>query len=218
MIRKIVAGIYVVVFFIAVIAGICSRQTYTDITKEENVMDYFKVAVLDTELATETVKRMEEVLPDANIILKVRAEGKVKHMFKLNKQLVTIEEVYKGENINKGNKIYITSFNWRFFFDNMFANMGFVNLLEKDKEYLVFIDEKVMSLDKRDNNTYRLIDTIVSPVFNLEDREHTIVEVNGEDFYVPYTEVSKNEFFVSSQKTLDELHNLKHKLIEKYVK
>lgn len=218
MIKKIIIGIYSAVFLVAIIVGILSKQTYTNITQQDDVMDYFSVALLNSELASGAKRRMEEELPNANIILKVKAEGEIEHMFKRNKQLVSVTEVYKGENIKKGDKVFIVASNWQFFFDDMTANMGFINLLEKDSEYLVFIDDKVKALDTNDNNTYHLIDTIIAPVFNYKDKENTIIEVSDDNYYVPYSKVSKNEFFVSSKDALDKIENLKYKLLAKYDK
>lgn len=218
MIKKVILAIYAVVFFIAVVVGIWNRQTYTDITKQDDLMNNFYVAVLNDELTSNIVQRMEDELPNASIILKAKAEGEIKHMFKLNKQLVSVEEVYKGDGINKGDKIFIMAPNWRFYFDDMSINMGFVNLLEKDNEYLIFLKEKLETLDISDNNTYCLVDTIIAPIFNFNDKENTIVSIKDDNYYVPYSYISKNEFFVSTQGSIDKIEKLKHNLLYEYVK
>jgi hypothetical protein len=220
MIKKIIITIYMTVFLVAIIVGIMNKQTYTNITRQANVMEHFSVALMDSELVSSTVHHMETVLPNADIILKVKAEGEVEHMFNINKQLVSVQKIYKGKDIAIDDNIYIATYNWSFFFDDMTANMGFVNVLEKNNEYLVFIEKKVKALDVKDNNTYRLADTIISPIFNYEDKDNTFVEVSddmGDDMsYVPYSKVSNNEFFVSSQDALDILEKLKYKLLDKY--
>ncbi|GMQ57177.1 hypothetical protein AN1V17_15720 [Vallitalea sediminicola] len=216
MMKKVIVGIYVTVFIAAVIIGILNKQTYTNITNMDNAMDNFSVAVLNNELVLNTIDRMEEDLPNANIILKVKAEGEVENMFKLYKQRVIVEEVYNGDDIKKGDMIFIMAGHWRYYFDDMSANMGFTNLLEKDDEYLIFIKEKVNSLDINDDNIYCLVDTIINPVFNYEDKENVIVETSKDNYYVSYSEVSKNEFFVNSQDSLNKLEALKHRLIKDY--
>ncbi len=216
MIKKVILGIYVTVSIAAVIIGILNKQTYTNITNMDNAMDNFSVAVLNNELVLNTIDRMNKDLPNANIILKVKAEGKVENMFKLYRQSVIVEEVYSGDDIKKGDMIFIMAGHWRYFFDDMSANMGFTNLLEKDNEYLIFIKEKVDSLDINDNNTYRLVDTIINPVFNFEDKENIIVEFSKDNCYVSYSEVSKNEFFVNSKDSLNKLEEFKHRLIKDY--
>lgn len=216
MIKKVIVGIYVTVLIAAVIIGILNKQTYTNITNMDNAMDNFSVAVLNNELVLNTIDRMEEDLPNANIILKVKAEGEVENMFKLYKQRVVVEEVYNGDDIKKGDMIFIRAGQWRYYFDDMSANMGFINLLEKDNEYLIFIKEKVNSLDINDNNTYCLVDTIIAPVFNYEDKENVIVKNSKDNCYVSYSEVRKNEFFVNSQDSLNKLEEFKHKLIKDY--
>lgn len=93
--------------------------------------------------------------------------------------------------------------------------MGFVNFMEEGEEYLLFLEEKVDTLDPSDN-VYLVVDTIVSPVFAYRDRNNIIVERDEEISYVPFSEVSQNEFFVNSNEVLDILTGLKHDLIEKF--
>lgn len=58
--------------------------------------------------------------------------------------------------------------------------------------------------------------SIVAPVFCYEDSQNVILPVPSGNTYVPYKEVQGNEFFVTSQESLDMILALKDEFIQKY--
>lgn len=198
------------------IIGWSQRGSYTNITNEDNFMEQFSVAILPDDLASDLTDIWREELPKANIILRVKALGEIDYLFNINVQRVEVLEVYKGEEVHVGNKIGVTSTSWRFFFDDMTANLNFVNFMEKENEYLIFLDKKMDSLNPSDQ-VYRIWDEfLMFPIFNYENKEHVFIEPTGETLNVPYSEVSQNEFMVSSQERLEKLNALKEYLFERY--
>lgn len=185
--------IFIFLIFVSVVLGLYKRQSYTNITAEPNMMDYFTVAQLDTMMISDNFREvLGEELPNSNIIIRVKASGQIAHHFRLNEQYVEVLEVYRGDDqLDIGDKIGVISWGWLFFFDDMSANMGFVNFMEEGEEYLLFLEEKVDTLEPSDN-VYLVVDTIVSPVFAYRDRNNIIVERDEEISYVPFSEVSQN--------------------------
>ena len=58
--------------------------------------------------------------------------------------------------------------------------------------------------------------SIVAPVFCYEYSQNVILPVPSGNTYVPYKEVQGNEFFVTSQESLDMILALKDEFIQKY--
>ena len=93
--------------------GLYKRQTYTDITKLSDYMNSFAVAQLSEKMAIEECEKLEKLLPESPIILKVHAVEPVEHLFKISQQKVQVDAVYKGKDLNVGDYIYITSNYWK---------------------------------------------------------------------------------------------------------
>lgn len=207
-------------FIFAFIIGMWTRGSFTDYTSTQEGLDNFYVAVWDNEIYPDMEKEMLVNLQEAPIILRVKADGNIKYSFKTIKQHVIVEEIYNGENIQVNDSLYIMGENGMFVFPEMYINMGFVNFLKKDQEYLVFLDRKLISPEQEDDNTYLLAqgDSYILPVFNYNSTDNVTEEPQGEDLYVPYKSVKNNEFFAKNEKTLSDFLNLKQQLVEKYPK
>ena len=209
---------------IAATIGLFQRQTYTNITAKADYMDHFKIAILGDGFAEDLPDFLMTELPNAKYIVRVKAKGKVEHLFEANKEQVEVLEVYKGNDIHVGNDIFIL--HGRFCFNIKFKSsrvtsveLGFVNFMKKGDEYLVFLDQKAMTANPDDNNNYPLFGGfIIAPIFNYEDKENNLIKTSDDNPYVPYKEVRQNEFFVRSNERLQKLENLKHNLIKKYPK
>lgn len=201
----------------SVATGLYKKQSYTNITAETNFMDYFTVAQLDTEMISDNFGEiLRGELSNSNIIIRARATGNTTHHYRLNEQYVEILEIYRGDNhLGIGDVVGVISGGWLFFYDDMSANMGFVNFMEEDGEYLIFLEGKVDTLDPLDN-VYAVVDSIISPVFNYENKDNIIAETEGEMNYVPFSEVKQNEFFVNSNEVLEMLMSLKQDLLVKF--
>lgn len=216
MLNKILSALIVIGVIVAISVGLFFRQSYTNITAHANFMeDHFKVALWDLEIAPTLPEAMVNELPNSPIIIRAKSIGG-EYTFKNILQHVEVQEVYQGEGLNKGEKITITNIGWGLFFDDMSANLNFINLMEPGEEYLIFLDGKLAN--PYESNVYLLPDLIIPPVFNYEDKEHVILDVPEDNPYVPYAKVKNNEFFVNSEEALDALMEAKHALLEKYPK
>lgn len=206
---------------IAIIVGVIFRQTYTNVTAEPNVLDNFSVALWDFDMVSpDFLQLIGENLSSSNLIIRAKSDGEMKYSFKNNKQYIEVIEVYKGDELNAGDQIAVTSHSWLFFFDEMRANVGFVNVMQPGHEYLIFLDQQLETLETEKDTIYLLQESIISPIFNYEDQGNDkIISIDDPyDRYVPYEEVKDNEFFVSSEEALEALMELKHELLEQYSK
>ncbi|KPB06043.1 hypothetical protein [Bacillus sp. CHD6a] len=216
MLNKILSMIMILAFIGATITGYVMKDTYSNVTATSTVMDNFTVALWDFDMSPTIIQTMKNDLPHSNLIIRVVSEGETSFSFKNNKQYVKVLEVYKGDEVRVGDEIAVTSLSWQLFFDDMSANLNFVNFMQPQNEYLIFLDRKLDSLDPNEDNIYLLPDLIIPPIFNYQDKSHKIINVPKENRYVPYEEVKENEFLVSSEEALNELTKLKHKLIQQY--
>lgn len=219
--RKHFIKIYCCVIAVAVIAtaawGISAKESYTDWPSEENYLDSFDVAEMLETTCVRACESMRENLDDSPIIAQVTCTGDVEHLFYASQQPVTVSKVFKGENLSEGDEIYLTSSSWCLLVENNFhaIERGYVNIMKSGAEYLVFVTEQVG--ESNDVPVYSLNSvSIVAPVFCYEDVQNVIIPVPIENTYVPYKEVQNNEFFVTSQESLDMILALKNEFVQKY--
>ncbi len=203
--------------------GISQRWTYTNILAEPNALNNFQVAEFPEQLIETTLEEMNEILPSSPFIIRATATGRRDYLFKVNQQEVVVQQVYQGEGIQIGSKINIVAGNGlilRDMLDGKLAELGFVNEMEAEKEYLIFLERKVDILGgKNVQDAYYVMQTLITPIFGYEDKENVIITIGeGQPTYVPYEQVSRNEFFVTSQNTLDILTTAKHQFLDLYPK
>ena len=219
--RKRFIKTYCCVIAIAVLAaavwGISAKGSYTDWSSEENYLDSFDVAEMLETTCSRSCESMRDYLDDSPIIAQVTCTGDVEHLFYASQQPVTVSKVFKGGELSEGDEIYLTSSSWCLLVENNFhaIERGYVNIMKSGPEYLVFVTEQVG--ESNDVPVYSLNSvSIVAPVFCYEDVQNVIIPVPIENTYVPYKEVQNNEFFVTSQESLDMILALKNEFVQKY--
>ncbi len=215
--KRIVVIIVAASLVLAAGIGGYKKQSYTDINEWEDRMDYFRVAVIDDELVEGAISRMAEELDNSRNIWLVRACGEVQYDFKIRKQLVEIEKVYKGEGVAEGEKVNVAYFGLITYFDDMTMNMGFVNFLQEGKEYLIFLEGETAGPWEEPYRVFEFNDYLILPMFCLERMEERIPVTSEDEYYVDYAEVAGNEFFFKEEKSFLAMNAWKAKLLERYV-
>lgn len=206
------------VILAAAVFGIVKKQSYTNLTEQENYMEQLQVAEIPEKPAISSCSEMAEKLPDAPIILRVRAEEEIEHLFQTGRQKVHIQEVYAGEDLKAGEEIYLFSGHWCLSLTGEpdSVERGFVNVMEVGTEYLVFAAGQVQGLDTAVPVIELYDDFLIAPVFCYEDRDNVIVPAGEESTYVPYRDVKNNEFFAETGAALQAWEELKGKMISAY--
>ena len=198
------------IFCIACLVGIVSRISYTDLT--QNDINEMNVFTMNTNpFNGDIVKILGEELEQCQYILAVKGTGEREYEFHTTLQNVIVENVFKGDQLEKGNKIKIIG-GYYIVFEEMMANMRFVNYMKKNQEYLVFLKERVEGPRGYDDNIYRLPDVIISPIFSYDMEENAMAN----ESIVPYTSVWDNEFFISNKDAFEELKTIKNFYINRY--
>ena len=201
-------------FLAAAVIGLVMRQSYTNFTAEPDPMQHFNVPPLDTDSAVSAVEFKREILPESIAVVRVKATGTVNYLYRTYTETVTVQEVFKGEGIRPGEQIDVEREAATILFDTMSVNTGFVNYMQKDKEYLLFLGRKVDTLD-HEETVYRVTEGLLTPIFAYDDVEN-VVKTPDEHNYVPYREVAGNEFFVSTPEALAALQELKQEVLAQY--
>lgn len=205
-----------VALIFAIVIGIVTGQAYTTVTAEPNVMDHFSVAVWDLDTTPTLLETMQKELPNSNHIIRAKSAGEMGYTFKNNRQYVEVLEVFQGEGIEVGDKIAVTTTSWFFIFDEMWANTSFINIMQPENEYLIFLEEKLETVDRKESNIYLLPEWIIPPIFNYQDKENIVTPTPYDERYVPYDMVRDNEYFVRSEEALEALMEWKHGILAQY--
>ena len=174
------------------------------------------------DLEEENIMKKAEVRSNINYIIRVKAVEEPEFKFLRTAQKVEIQQVYGGEGIQVGDTIEVmVSGNALFFEDEesttqSHINVGFANKMEVGKDYLVFLNRKLVSLDNSEI-IYVSPEMIFTGIFAYEEKENKIVDsITESGHFAKYTDVKDNEFFAASEEALNYLLDLKKELIEKY--
>lgn len=213
-----------VIIFISMGIGLYYKSLYLDFNKEENALDNFAVALLDDEFLNLQLQHMEKNLDSSNIILAVRCEDTFHYRYSCVTQKVNVVSVFKGENLKKGDVFEIVRASTLLDLDNeavfhgMYPiNMGFVNEMVPGKTYLIFLDRKLETYNKKDTIYMQSDSFIVAPIFCYENIINT--PKTPEDEFITcisYKQVKDNEFFIMSEKSNEKIALIKNKLFSKY--
>lgn len=94
--------------------------------------------------------------------------------------------------------------------------MGYVNFMKVGNKYLVFLSGIVGNAEDG-TNVFRLQSgQFIAPVFSYKECENITYPISGESTYVPYIEVSDNEFFAVEAEGLRTFLALKSEMIDIY--
>ena len=213
------AAIMAGLFVIAAVFGAIFRFSYTNVSQREGYPDQLHVGLIPEAICVRTCQELEGMLPSAPVILRVTPVSETEHLFSLGQQRVAVQQVFAGDTLAPGDEIYLTAYRWAINTDNAIPTLerGFVNLLKVGSDYLVFA-QTCDGLLYEDTPVYRLCDeTVIIPVFCYEDIPNHIVPISeNSSTYVPYSQVSGNEFFTDSETGLQSWLQLKAAMLQAY--
>jgi len=215
---RIIRVVAFIVFICLAIFGYSYRSSYTDISQNANYLDSLSVAELSANWAEAACAQMAEDLPDAKIILRVKATEDIENLFQICRQKVCVQQVFTGEEISVGTEMYLISSRWKLILNKRHQGIerGFVNVMKVGNEYLVFLTEQVEE-NYNDIPVYRLYDeTVITPIFCYKNINNVIVPTTGDSTYVPYIQVRDNEFFAKSDDALQIWSSFKELMLKKY--
>lgn len=212
-----------IIFLLLMGFGLYHKRTYKDFNTEAQPLSNFMVGLLSDDLLELQLNHMRENLDDSCIIVAVKCEAASNFLFNCTSQKVSVEHVFRGDDLKAGDIIEITRANSFIFMDDDMRmngkpciNMGFVNEMIPGNTYLVFLDRKIETYD--DTRLYIQSDEFfMAPVFCYSDIINTpcISEAEDQDT-ASYDAVKENEFFLMSQEAIDKMQVFKTELLSKY--
>ncbi|MDO5408944.1 MAG: hypothetical protein Q4F21_00640 [Lachnospiraceae bacterium] len=227
MIKKITLLLTLLIILASASFGISKRSTYTNLTRQSDALNHALVAELPENLVQNATDIMFDSLPDTPIIVRVTAAGIYTPYYGGGQQKAIVQEVYQGKNIHVGQTIQIATFRWCCIVEDspsnsssktLYAEMSFVNRMQKGNDYLVFLDKKIDAFQTSDC-IYMLADSnyLISPVFSYDEHQNISIPVADDgNTYVNYLSVKDNEFFACTKKALSAMIKLKHTMIKLY--
>lgn len=212
---KIVIAISLIAFVVAGIYGISKKGTYTNMNDSEMPRASYSVAVLADD-KIESISSPEEVeaylMEKAESVVRVEALEISKFDFKAAKQKVLVQEVLYGKEELEGTEIVLVPKGGNIYESTNSINMGYCNEMAVGKEYLVYITERIDTIDESEH-AYYILKSNVYGMFAYEPRESQPVGKSGN---ILYSEVSDYEYFAQSQEGIDALMNLRNYVMEKW--
>ena len=198
--------------------GMYEKKTYTDIAEDKSYLDEIYVAQLPENICLDEAENLSKSLPQVPVILRVSVQGDVEHIGGTSRQLVKVEEVYKGTDLKVGQEIYITCRRWSLslYSEPYSIERGFVNIMEVGEEYLAFIENQVDGLGEKIPIYQIYVENAFTPIFSYREHENNVCETGSGSTYVKYNQVRENEFFAATQRGMDALVGLKKEMVEKY--
>lgn len=216
--QRIIIIIIMCVFCASGIFGMVKKTTYTDITKEDNYLGKLQAGVLPGKQAVASCERIQECLPDVQIIIKGKVTGVIEHLFGVDRQKIQVEKVFKGSGIQEKAEVYVYSLHWTLSLCVQPSSIerGFVNIMDEGEEYLIFLSGAVVNT-KEGILAYEVYDeTLITPIFAYKDKAEIPAEYGTDDTFVPYDVVKDNELFCGEDIGYAAWKELKEKLFAQY--
>ena len=207
-----------IVCVVAVAIGLYNKSNYQDFNTQEEPFMNFEVGLISETVVAAQIERMRETLDETPIIIAAKCETKSHFLFSCTYQTVTVEKIFKGDDICVGDSIKISKSGSVFFMDGYgngyhSINTGFVNEMTPGMTYLIFIQNKLNNADlfMVDNNL------LIKPIFCYENIDNTTVQSQSDDAsYTAYKNVQDNEYFFDSESAYQLMYDYKSELLVQY--
>ena len=206
------------------IIGLYSKASYADFNEESNPMERFTVGLLTEEMCERQIDLMRSTLDDSKYIVAARIADDFRFLPSCTTQSIEIVKVFKGDSLSVGETIDIV-FSQEIFWneesataDTAYINMGFANKLAVGETYLLFLDSEIETFNGS-RMFIKLDKYLLMPVFSYDHENIGWAQSENEDpevYECRYMAVSELDYFLSSEKSADELKALRKEIIEKY--
>ncbi len=209
------------IIVVLMVAGLIYKNTYEDYNDQAEPLDNFIVGIMPDELAEIQINKMDEQLDESNIIIAAECVEKPLWRFGCITERVKIKSVFKGEGLQSGDVIDVAREANCIFseikIDGMSSiNMSFVRAMIPGETYLIFLDEK-LELRDADNIYDQSGQFLIAPIFCYNETisipYKSISEDGNEQKYI---NVKESEFFLMSEKSIEQMYELKRDLLTRY--
>lgn len=224
--QKISVSIICTLCVLMTIFGIVNKQSYNLITTDNSAFD--NAVLFDYTSFEEQENNFFENLNTEYINTKLQEADSVfvgtikefKNQYECLKYLIDIDQVVKGENINKDDTVVL--YEYSHFILNENDELSYFQTVTKNlplisgKQYLIFAQKLEYEKDYQDTleyEEYRIFDAEIN-TFCLTDNQTKPLNSNSKYF----KDIKNNEYICFSQKAIDNVNSIKKEIIDIYLK
>ncbi|MCD7826202.1 MAG: hypothetical protein LUH14_09620 [Clostridiaceae bacterium] len=224
--RKVKIGLLVVLVILMGGLAVITRLSFTDHYNQVSYREKLVVPYLPEGLQ-ELCAGQYNILAESPIIITGRATGDYEYVYGNLWQEVEVQGVIRGKDrIDSGDMVKIvgsgrivgevTSGEYK---GMMYADTSFLNYMEKDDRYLIFINNRIHA-SYEDDKVYQVNKNATTLQYiNITDDTSRICNVKDSDgpSDMLYSCFKDYEFATNSEEVLQSLEETKNRLIEKFV-
>lgn len=208
---------------VLIIIGLVTKSNYKDFNEKENAVDDFVVGILPDDLADVQIEKMNNELDECRIIVAAECVEEALFRFGCITERVRVKQVFAGDDIREGDVIDVgRASSCLFLEENMYVdgkpllNIGFVRGMKKGSTYLIFLEQ-----EKETNEKYRLFvqpqSFFIAPIFEYGQTESKVLtSITSDSCENVYKDIKENEFFLMSEKAIEQIYDLKNNLLARY--
>lgn len=206
----------------AVVIGLKFRNNHrkiVDYDSETPLENVYITQLYFNDILTEESDLYTRYKESSEYILKIRCTKSAKFDYQSCLEYGEVVKVFKDNgDITVGDNIVMDRSGYRLFTEEGgitdgidSANMGFVNLMKQDKEYLVFIKGK-LTTELYDHDIYTIDGWTIAPIFCYEDMNNVIVD-SDKGYSAEYKLVKENEGFFLTKEIEQEYYDFKYRIL-----
>ena len=208
---------------VLIIIGLITKSNYKDFNEKEDAVDDFVVGILPDDLADVQIEKMNNELDECRIIVAAECVKDALFRFGCITERVRVKQVFAGDDIRTGDIIDVGRASSCLFLDeSMYVNekpllnMGFVRGMKKGSTYLIFLEQ-----EKETNEKYRLFvqpqNLLMAPIFEYGQTDSNVLNsITTDSYHNVYKNIKESEFFLMSEKTIEQMYDLKSDLLTRY--
>ena len=208
---------------VLIIIGLITKSNYKDFNEKEDAVDDFVVGILPDDLADVQIEKMNNELDECRIIVAAECVEEALFRFGCITERVRVKQVFAGDDIREGDVIDVGRASSCLFLDeSMYVNekpllnMGFVRGMKKGSTYLIFLEQ-----EKETNEKYRLFvqpqNLLMAPIFEYGQTDSNVLNsITTDSYHNVYKNIKESELFLMSEKTIEQMYNLKSDLLQRY--
>ncbi|AEB76817.1 hypothetical protein [Clostridium botulinum] len=225
--ERVFSYIILILIVICVIVGFIVRRSFVDDTNFNDYkgkMDNYSIQYLGTRSYKQyfncNIKNYNELEKDSTFILKVKLSGSREKLSSTTLSQVTVLDIYKGDSIKKGQKIYI--YEPSFIENDMYWCSNGYNLMLNDTEYIVYLNSLKVpdgyNKTEKEKNSY-MFTTLEFSKFDINNKNNVNNLYSVKDFdngKIKYNDLKNDNVVVVNKDILEKYTNIKKEVKKIY--
>lgn len=205
-------------FFICVFLGCKTKSSYTNNIPTDTETEDCVVQYMGADFVFDMYQDTSELLQrlsKSDLIAKVKFTGNRKQMYESTLSTVIVLDVYKGDLNLVGNQIDLFEINF-FGTKGFYRNISMFNLIQKDKEYYVFLRKKKYMNDYQNQlelPRYVCVNVDFSIISTVAEN-NTIYNLNEKLFF---SDVKESEYICFSKAEQEKIESIKSEITQHFI-